>query len=35
MRIVNLTMEPATASRCDAEKLAFRMDIIALVKTGS
>lgn len=35
IRIVNLTMEPGLQTGADAEKLAFRMDIIALVKTGS
>jgi hypothetical protein len=31
-RIVNLTLNPAGAAGDDSEKLAFRMDIIALVK---
>jgi len=34
MRVVNLQMQPANASGSD-EKLSFKMDIIALVKSGS
>jgi hypothetical protein len=35
MRVINLTVEPANAGGADAEKLSFRMDIVALVKTAS
>jgi hypothetical protein len=35
MRIVNLTVEPGNVPGADAEKLSFRMDIIALVKSDS
>jgi Tfp pilus assembly protein PilO len=35
MRVVNLTVEPANGSGADAEKLSFRLDIVALVKSTS
>jgi len=34
MRVVNLQMQPANAAGSD-EKLSFKMDIVALVKSGS
>ena len=35
MRVVNLTAEPANENGADAEKLSFRLDIIALVKSAT
>jgi hypothetical protein len=35
MRVVNLSMEPVNLPGVDPEKLAFQMDIIALVKPNS
>jgi Tfp pilus assembly protein PilO len=35
MRVVNLTVEPSNESGADGEKLSFRMDIVALVKSSS
>jgi len=35
IRIVNLTIEPASAGEPGNEKLSFRMDIVALVKPNS
>jgi hypothetical protein len=32
-RIVNLTLESAGGTGADSEKLAFRMDVIALIRT--
>ena len=35
IRVVNLTIEPSTTAGPESEKLAFRMDIVALVKPNS
>jgi hypothetical protein len=35
MRVVDLTVEPASEGGADGEKLSFRMDIVALVKSTS
>jgi hypothetical protein len=35
MRVINLTVEPASEGGADGEKLSFRMDIVALVKSAS
>jgi hypothetical protein len=35
MRIVNLTVEPANGTGADSEKLSFRLEIVALVKSAS
>jgi hypothetical protein len=35
MRVLNLTVEPASESGADGEKLSFRLDIVALVKSTS
>jgi Tfp pilus assembly protein PilO len=35
IRVVNLTIEPANATEPGNEKLSFRMDIVALVKSNS
>ncbi len=35
MRITNLTVEPANESGADSEKLSFRLEIVALVKSTS
>jgi Tfp pilus assembly protein PilO len=35
MRVINLTVEPASESGADGEKLSFRLDIVALVKSAS
>jgi len=35
IRIVNLTIEPSPGTAAENEKLAFRMDIVALVKPNS
>ncbi|MEI9959885.1 MAG: hypothetical protein WDM76_01775 [Limisphaerales bacterium] len=34
VRVVNLTLEPASAGGADNERLAFKMDVIALVKNS-